>query len=202
MAEQDKCPKCGAERRTFPILREHRGRVNEPHPPRIPWSVAELAYAAYMNKYGTDQSLGQLAQRGGFAASEMNDLLPDWRERCDELAALRAENKRLTAEAAELRAEVAATNMLLAERTARRDELVAENERLRKLRTSLLGDVAHIIGELLTWVDKSDEASDYASSCALGAIINEARSWERHFERAKRIEAAEAAPAEKEADHE
>ena len=31
------------------------------------------------------------------AASEMNDLLPDWRERCDELAALRAENERLRA---------------------------------------------------------------------------------------------------------
>jgi len=51
----------------------------------------------------------------------------------DRLAAETAKREKAEAEAAELRAEVAGTNMLLAERTARRDELVAENERLRAI---------------------------------------------------------------------
>lgn len=77
-----------AGRKTFPILRDRKAR---PYPTEIPWSVAELAYSVYSSRYGNSQSLQTLANRGGFHPGEMDDFLPDWRERCDENAALRAE---------------------------------------------------------------------------------------------------------------
>jgi hypothetical protein len=75
----------------FPIQRD---RDAKPHPMRIPWSVAELAYSVYSARYGTSQSLETLAERGGFGAGEMDKFLPDWRDRCDEIIRLRAENTR------------------------------------------------------------------------------------------------------------
>lgn len=62
-----------------------------------------------------------------------------------------------------------------------------ELERLRVLRSSLLGEAAVVLGQLLTWVDESDAASDYTSSCPLGEIVNQARQWERVYERSKRL---------------
>jgi len=45
----------------------------------IPWSIAEKAYKEYVRKYGTDQSLERLAERGGFGEDELNGLLfPIW----------------------------------------------------------------------------------------------------------------------------
>lgn len=73
--------------RRFPIQRE---RGAKPHLLRIPWSVAEKAYAVYAANYGTSQSLERLAERGGFAPSEMDAFHPSWREETDEIAALRA----------------------------------------------------------------------------------------------------------------
>lgn len=75
----------------FPIQRTSR----DPYPMKIPWEVAELVYSQYAAKYGTDQSLEQLAERGGFWPTEMDMFLPDWRERCSELEKLRIENQRL-----------------------------------------------------------------------------------------------------------
>lgn len=49
-------------------------------PVAIPWAVAERAYAAYTQRYGTSQSLERLAERAGFSWSEMDTLLPGWRE--------------------------------------------------------------------------------------------------------------------------
>jgi hypothetical protein len=47
----------------------------------IPWSLAEKAYLEYMRKYGIDQSLEQLAKRGGFGLDELNNLLfPAWKD--------------------------------------------------------------------------------------------------------------------------
>ena len=66
----------------FPIIPT---RGVKPHPMSIPWSVAELAYSVYTANYGRDQTLVGLAERGGFHASEMDQLLPDWRERADVL---------------------------------------------------------------------------------------------------------------------
>lgn len=75
----------------FPVIPERRRDVPaNPHPLRIPWSVAELAYSVYSGRYGTGQSLERLAERGGFHASEMDEYVPDWRDRASELTALRA----------------------------------------------------------------------------------------------------------------
>lgn len=77
-----------AEReRMFPILTQ-RGAAA--HPLKIPWSVAELAYSVYAGKFGKFQSLERLAERGGFGPDEMDEFVPDWRERCSELSALQA----------------------------------------------------------------------------------------------------------------
>lgn len=74
--------------RLFPIQSE---RGAKPHPLRIPWHIAELAYSVYSGRYGRGQSLERLAERGGFGPGEMDMFLPDWRERC--------EHDRLTAHA-------------------------------------------------------------------------------------------------------
>lgn len=79
----------------FPIQME---RDADPHPVRVPWNVAELAYSVYAGRYGTSQSLERLAQRGGFAPSEMDNFLPDWRKRCDLTLGLAEENGRLVSD--------------------------------------------------------------------------------------------------------
>lgn len=86
---------------TFPIQTE---RGADPHLLKIPWEVAELAYSVYAGRYGTDQSLKRLAKRGGFAPSEMDDFLPDWRKRCEYILSLNhsEENERLLVEVARL----------------------------------------------------------------------------------------------------
>lgn len=71
--------------RRFPIQQHYErgddGKVGvAPYPTSIPWHVADLAYSVYSNRYGRDQSLERLAERGGFGPLEMNDFLPNWRE--------------------------------------------------------------------------------------------------------------------------
>lgn len=44
----------------------------------IPWKVAEQAYAVYSRRYGCEQSLERIAERGGFGVEEMNRFLPNW----------------------------------------------------------------------------------------------------------------------------
>ena len=41
----------------------------------IPWNVAEIAYAEYVRRYGSQQSLECLSKRGGFGRDELLDLL-------------------------------------------------------------------------------------------------------------------------------
>ena len=65
--------------RMFPLQTE-RG-VARPGPLAIPWELAEEAYRAYAQRYGREQSLERLAERGGFAWSEMDRFLPGWRDR-------------------------------------------------------------------------------------------------------------------------
>jgi hypothetical protein len=90
----------GNEPRMFPI--QSSDKNTKPHPTRIPWAIADLAYSVYSARYGRSQSLEHLAERGGFGANEMDLFLPDWRERCDENSSLRTElqqeNERLKAE--------------------------------------------------------------------------------------------------------
>ena len=64
----------------FPIQTQ---RGAKPHPTMIPWEIAELAYSVYAAKYGTQQTLQRLSERGGFGPCEMDMYCPDWRERCD-----------------------------------------------------------------------------------------------------------------------
>lgn len=79
----------------FPI-RSDRGHA--PNPTRIPWSVADKAYSVYSARYGREQSLERLAERGGFGAGEMDEFYPAWRDECSEITRLRAEVERLTRE--------------------------------------------------------------------------------------------------------
>lgn len=91
--------------RMFPIQVGYSNSTAAPHPHKIPWSIAQLAYSVYARNYGGGQTLERLAERGGFGAGEMDEFLPDWRERCSEVTALRAQlteaNRRI--EAAEKR---------------------------------------------------------------------------------------------------
>jgi hypothetical protein len=58
----------------FPLQHKH-----SPHGERfrVPWAVAEKAYAVYAKRYGTDQSLDMLADRCGFGVLELIMLLAD-----------------------------------------------------------------------------------------------------------------------------
>lgn len=86
------------DERMFPLQSSYRSDKAKPHPTRIPWSVADKAYAVYRSRYGSQQTLERLAERGGFSAGEMDDFYPGWREEVDELSRLRSETARLTAE--------------------------------------------------------------------------------------------------------
>jgi len=59
--------------RRFPVL-DVRGRTHR----TVPWSIAERAYAAYSRRFD-GQSLEQLAERGGFGESELDEWAPGWR---------------------------------------------------------------------------------------------------------------------------
>ena len=73
--------------RMFPLQCDRTG----PGPTRIPWSIAEEAFGAYVRRYGRDQSLERLAERGGFGWSEMDTLLPGWRGMVSEVERLTKE---------------------------------------------------------------------------------------------------------------
>ena len=66
--------------RSFPIqagesyIDEDMRRIY-PQPSKIPWWLAEEAYAYYSERFGTQQSLERLAQRGGFGREELLMLL-------------------------------------------------------------------------------------------------------------------------------
>ncbi len=66
-----------SDERRCPIFRRDRDPSD---PTSIPWALAERAYEAYSKKYGTSQSLERIAVRGGFYLSELDELVPGWRE--------------------------------------------------------------------------------------------------------------------------
>lgn len=74
----------------FPLQRASRLYPRAAAPLSIPWSVAEMAYGVYAARYGTDQSLQRLAERGGFGVEEMDEFYPPWRDEVSELTTLRA----------------------------------------------------------------------------------------------------------------
>lgn len=58
--------------RPFPVQGTYDGKEN---PSSIPWWLAEIAYQEYSRRFGTQQSLTRLAQRGGFGRAELLMLL-------------------------------------------------------------------------------------------------------------------------------
>ena len=71
--------------RPFPLLSE-KGICGS-----VFWWVAEQAYITYASKYGNEQSLERLAERGGFGISEMDEYFPEWRDKCSLITQLKAE---------------------------------------------------------------------------------------------------------------
>lgn len=63
----------------FPIQqdfkRNERGEMEQLPATAIPWWLAEVAYEYYAAKYGTQQSLERLAERGGFGRDELVGLI-------------------------------------------------------------------------------------------------------------------------------
>ena len=46
----------------------------------IPRAIAEQAYEVYSARYGRDQSLDRMCERGGFGPGELDDFAPGWRD--------------------------------------------------------------------------------------------------------------------------
>ena len=67
--------------RPFPIQREHAG-YGKKEESTIPWWLAEIAYEWYAEKYGTQQSLKRLAERGGFGRRELISLIRQGKNPC------------------------------------------------------------------------------------------------------------------------
>lgn len=62
--------------RPFPIQGnisyvDDEGQRVRPMPSAIPWWLAEVAYEYYSKRYGGQQSLERLAERGGFGRKEL-----------------------------------------------------------------------------------------------------------------------------------
>ncbi|CAM3462694.1 hypothetical protein G4177_06270 [Corallococcus sp. ZKHCc1 1396] len=89
---------------TFP-LQVTRDTKTEAGPTSIPWPVAEKAWATYSQRYGRDQSVERLAERGGFDWAEMDSFFPGWREATDAWRLLAKENAALQARVADLTRE-------------------------------------------------------------------------------------------------
>lgn len=65
------------KKKMFPIMSRPG---DEGHPTKIAWEIADYAYSHYKARYGTDQSLERLAERGGFSVKEMDMYYPNWRK--------------------------------------------------------------------------------------------------------------------------
>lgn len=77
------CGSCVGRVRTrffeFPLQMSSRAKSAE-GPRTVPWSIAEAAWDVYAARYGREQSVERLAERGGFGWGEMDMFLPGWRE--------------------------------------------------------------------------------------------------------------------------
>lgn len=63
------------------------------------------AYNEYCKRYGPQQALIEGWCRGGFGDTELDDLIPGWREEVSVLGQLRAENEKLRTELLALKRE-------------------------------------------------------------------------------------------------
>lgn len=82
--------------RPFPIQASHGRQPGF----TVPWWLAELAYRDYSRRYGKQQSLARLAERGGFGREELIDhlipvLLADRARAQERIEALEEHNVKL-----------------------------------------------------------------------------------------------------------
>ena len=63
--------------KVFPVQAEDGPPYNDKERgvSEIPWWLAEIAYEYYSERFGTDQSLERLAERGGFGREELIRLI-------------------------------------------------------------------------------------------------------------------------------
>ncbi len=57
--------------RPFPIQGELRAPEGQNGRSTIPWWLAKIAYKEYSRRYGSDQTLERIAERGGFGRKEL-----------------------------------------------------------------------------------------------------------------------------------
>lgn len=73
--------RCTDDTRPFPIQQggahrdPHTRAVSYPKPCTVPWWLAEVAYGAYVRRWGKEQTLERLAERGGCTREELLELL-------------------------------------------------------------------------------------------------------------------------------
>ena len=72
------------DNRPFPIQMDSNWGKDKGHRPvihnkfcAIPWWLAEAAYSVYVKKFGDQQSLERLSERGGFGRAELLWLLKE-----------------------------------------------------------------------------------------------------------------------------
>lgn len=70
--------------RWFPLQINKSDKTSKHQRTRVPWGIAAKAYSVYRERYGSNQSLEDLARRGGFGNDEMDLFYPSWREEADE----------------------------------------------------------------------------------------------------------------------
>ena len=97
----------------------------------IPWSLHLKAYNAYCKKYGRQDALIDLEDRGcrgGFSTGELDDFVPGWRNEVEELSLLKKEVERLQKELRllKLTADVGWECPNCGLRTVTESELIAE----------------------------------------------------------------------------
>jgi len=127
------------EQKTFPISPgAYPGII--PHPTRIPWEIADLAYSVYCSRYGRDQTLERIAERGGFGVGEMDIFLPDWRERCSKMMELQAERDRLQEINSNLRKDL-----------LEKAELRIDANRFYRWASSFYGEIGKLLVLLERW---------------------------------------------------
>lgn len=143
--------------RRFPLIPEK----GEPGPLSISWPLAEKAYSQYAARYGRNQSLQRLSERGGFYFGEMDEFYPGWRDEADEIALLTARAEKAEAALADAQEEIRRGNDHFIAAVKDRQRVEAEAAALREaLKAWMLG------------VDLS-ETSSYCEYCETHAEASE-----------------------------
>jgi hypothetical protein len=76
-AQHTNCPTCICGKRAR-VQGDERAAIRAPGtrgPGTISWAEHMLAWSAYANRYGRDQSAQRICDRGGFGYQELTDLL-------------------------------------------------------------------------------------------------------------------------------